>query len=283
MHEMEPFESAANFVEDVGMFEAACHAPATSLPILNVKTILSIPDGSNQDPAVRTLGQQFATMFSANLIERTGLVTAAAIEQACLETQPSLMVVPVPFGSDIGELREESLGEVIDRILATRKCPILAVRQPLDADSLTKVVHNLLVTLVPGESANALSLAWATQLLKSGGEMILLEIADREVLAEAKLLLGSVNINEATAIATLERVLSRQFASLVGVVQRTAAEVGFGARVASASGRFVEQVLAQIGDQPSLVIHAGSKDRRSTAFHRSADLILGSRYPVLVV
>ncbi len=283
MQEMEPFENAANFLEDVGMFEAAVHAPPTSLPLIEIKKVLSVLDGSNQDVAVRFLGRAFSEKLNASLEEHEGLTTPAAIEDASLKTQAGLVVLPVPFGADIGELREESLGEIVDRVLPARTCPIMAVRQPLGDESLNAALRHVLVTLVPGEPGNALALAWACQLLKSGGELILLEIADREVLSEAKLLLDRVNITEATAIATLERVLSRQFASLVGVVQRTAAESGFDARVASISGRFVEQVLKEIGDQPTLVIHAGSKDRRSTNYHRSADLILGSRGPVLII
>lgn len=280
MHPMEPFENAANFIEDVGLFEAAVHAPATVLPIIQPSRVVVATDGSNQDPATRAVGRMIAERFGQSADLRENL---PARELDAIHSGAGLLVVPVPFGSDIGELREESLGPAVDHLLASRACPLLAVRQPLADDLLAAALRNIVVPLVPGETGNDLALGWACHFLKGGGVLTVLENADREVLAEARLLLDGVNVSDSTAVATIERVLNRQFAGLIGAVQRVSADVGFETQVASAGGRFVDSVLARVGDAPTLAIVSCARDRRAANYHRVADLILASRYPVLVV
>lgn len=283
MNPMEPFENAANFMDDVGRFEAAVHAPPTVLPQVEVPSILLALDGSNQDGAARYIAGQVGKVLSATVHEQAGLATAPEIRDRGDAVQAGLIVVPVPFGADIGLLQEESLGMEVDRLLLESHVPILAVRQPLTEDRLAAAMRRILVPLAPGEHHNPLALAWACKLLGQGGELQMLEIADQDVLAEARLLLDRKEISEATQQASLERVLSRQFASLVAIVQKTSSEVGFGVHVVAASGRFVAQSISAMHDAPTLTVLAGSRDRRSNSYHRAVDMILAASGPVLVV
>jgi len=279
---IEPFETASNFLEDMGMFEAATHAPATALPVVDASTVLLALDGSNQDEPARFLAGALAAALGASVVEKAGL-ESASIVNAVREARAQLLVLPVPFGADIGSLREESLGDVVDRLLLAAGIPILAVRQPLGEARLGAAIRRIVVPVFPGEARTGLALAWACRLLRAGGDLHAVEIADREVLAEANLLREPALGTDSTTQASIERVMTRQFASLIAAVQRTASEGGFGAHVVQSSGRFVAETLAAIGDSPGLIVITGSHDRRSTTFHRCADLILGSAYPVLVV
>jgi hypothetical protein len=283
MTHIEPFENIGNLLEDLGMFEAATNAPSTVLPAIDVKSILLALDQSNQDDSARFLAGRLGTLLGASVVEQAALRTAADVEVALRETQASLLVLPVPFGADIGALREDSLGDVVDRLLVGAGVPILAVRHPLDGDTLGTALKRIVVPLSPSESRTATAMAWACRLLQTGGELHALEIADREVLAEANLLRENLQGAGATSQASIERVMMRRFAGLMAVVQRTSNEFGFGASVGYTSGRFVTNTLEAIGQSPGVAIVPGSDDRRSNSYHRCADLILGSTYPVFVV
>lgn len=283
MRSIEPFENTANLMEDVGMFEAAVHAPPATLPLVQPAAILVALDASNQDPAASALGKLLGDRLGAIVHERSGLSKVRALLAAAADMDCGLIVLPVPYGSDISELREESLGEVMDCLLVESRLPLLAVRQPRDADYLALALRNILVPLTPACSHNDLALGWACRLLNDGsGRLNMVEVADRDVLAEARLL-SETQGEAAAASASLGRVLDRQFASLVSVVQRTANEAGFDAIVTSTADRFVHRAVELANEGPTLTIAAGSRDHRSPTYHRAADLILGSTDPVLIV
>jgi hypothetical protein len=107
------------------------------------------------------------------------------------------------------------------------------------------------------------------------------EIADAQLRAEACELLDRPA--KAAPASVVDRVLTRHFASCIAAIQRKALERGFQTRVSRTAGRFVESALAQLNGSPGLTVVAGSTDRRSDAYHHEADLILASRYPVLIV
>jgi hypothetical protein len=69
---MEPFENAANFNEDVGMFQAAAHSPHVDLPAVTLSAIHLAVDGSNQDATARGLAQVLAARSGAKLAEQFG-------------------------------------------------------------------------------------------------------------------------------------------------------------------------------------------------------------------
>ena len=277
MSSSEPFVGAGDLQEDLGMFEAATHAAPIQLPEVSLTTVLLALDGSNQDNTARSVAARVAAACSAQVAEERGLITAQDIRAAKTTHRAELVVLPVPFGSDIGELREESLGVVMDQLLAS--ClPILAVRQPLEEAAVQSLFQRLHVPLSPVHESGPKALAWACRLLGPAGTLRVYEFADARLREEARTL-GK----EAEPAAAVGRVLSRFYAGTIAVLQRLAVEKGFQMRVASVSERFVKGTLAAVEQAAGLIVVAGATDRSSDAFHHAADLILGSRGPVLVV
>ena len=74
---MEPFENAANFAEDVGLFEAATHAPPVELPAPELRAFHLALDGSNQDATARGFAEVLAARTGAALREQSGASNAA--------------------------------------------------------------------------------------------------------------------------------------------------------------------------------------------------------------
>lgn len=278
----DPFLNAGDFQEDLGMFEAATHAAPIELVEVPLKTVLFAPDDSNQDPTAQRVSQLLAQAVGAQLVEVAQLKTAAALQDTKQKHGADLLVMPVPFGADFTELREESLGDVVDRVLATT-LPILAVRQLMEESEVRSCLRNVIVPLSPENPRSDAALSWASRILAHGGQLTIVEIADADLRAEASHLRDPSEPAGLTASERVNRVLTRHFAGSIAAIQRRSLEVGFQIQVLSSPGRFVDSTLAQLRDAPGLVIVAGSADRRSDSYHHEADLILDSRYPVLIV
>ncbi len=278
----EPFLNSGDFQEDLGMFEAATKSTAVDLPEVALGAVLLATDGSNQDATARSVALKLAAAVGAKFGEDSGLKTVADLQAAKKAHNADMLVLPVPFGSDIGDLREESLGEVIDRMLAL-DLPILAIRQPLEEGAVGDVFEHVIVPLTPDNPRSIVALAWGCKILNGSGTLTIVEIANAELKAEAEELREDAESPSANAAARVTRVLTRYFGGSISAVQRKAAECGISINVEIATGRFVESTLAQLDDEPGLVIIAGTTDRRSDSFHQEADAILASRYPVLIV
>lgn len=283
MTQIEPFESASNLMEDMGMFEAATHAGAIQLAEVKVNTILALPDGSNQDPATQFLANELSHKLGATLVVKHQLETVKSVLEAVEATHAELLVLPVPFGADIGTLKMDSLGDFCDRILSHITVPVLAVRQPLSEAVLKATLQRMVVPLNTQEPRSAVAMSWACRLLQTGGELVALEIGDTHTEIEANQLQKPFDNLDSTHQAAIERVLSRHFAGLIATLQKKSAEFGFGTTVRSVRGRFVDCTLDAIGELAGLAVVAQSTDRRSDTFHRCSDLLLGSSFPVLMV
>lgn len=282
MAKSDPFLNPGDFQEDMGMFEAATHAPTVALADVDLKTVLFTPDRSNQDPTGRALARLLAETVGANFIEAPDLKTNQDLIAAHGQHPTNLLVLPVPFGRDIAELGEASLGDVVDRLLGT-DLPILAIRQPLAESALPGLLNNVVVPLSPDNPRNDRALAWACRILGRSGTLTVVEVADASLRAEADMHRSPAEPVQQTATERINRVLSRFFAGSVGAIQRKAADRGFQIQVITAGGRFVDSTLMQVKVSPGLVIVPGSLHRQSNPYHNEADLILSSQYPVLVV
>jgi len=171
---------------------------------------------------------------------------------------------------------------VVDRILADA-LPILAVRQVMDESAIRECLRNVVVPLSPENPRACDALAWACRILPASGRLTVVEIADAELRAEASQLRDPSEPVGLTAAERVDRVLTRHFASPIAAIQRRARDQRFHVQVVGVGGKFVESTLAQLNQAPGLVIVAGSADRRSDSYHHEADLILDSRYPVLII
>lgn len=259
------------------MFEAAAHAEPVDLPAVSLRTVLVALDDSNQDATARAVAKVIADALGAQVSEQPGLTTAQSLRDAKMALAADLLVLPVPFGSDIGELREESLGVVVDQLLAS--ClPLLAIRQPQDAAAVQALLRRIYVPLSPVHERGALALAWACRLLGHAGTLRVLEFPDAALRQQARALAAG-----ADSQAAMQRVLTRHYAGNVAQVQRLSVASGFQVHVHSLSGRLVDETIQAVDQAAGLVVIDGAVDRRSDAFHHAADLVLASKGPVLVV
>ncbi len=278
----DPFLNAGDFQEDLGMFEAATHAAPFAIADIALQTLVVAPDGFNQDATVRGVAQRLAQAVGAQVVEAPGLKTADEVQTAKQRHGADLLVLPVPFGADIGDLREASLGDVVDRLLADA-LPLLAIRQLMDEPAIGECLRNVVIPLSPENPRSADALAWACRILPASGQLTVVQIADAELRAEASHLREPTEPIGLTASARVSRVLTRHFASPMAAIQRRARDQKFHLQIVEAGNQFVASTLAPLHEAPGLVIVAGSADRRSDSYHHEADLILDSRYPVLIV
>jgi hypothetical protein len=56
----EPFENTTNFLEDMGMFEAAVQPTQVELSIPQLRSVLVVLDGSAQEPTAQQIGARIA-------------------------------------------------------------------------------------------------------------------------------------------------------------------------------------------------------------------------------
>jgi nucleotide-binding universal stress UspA family protein len=116
-------------IESVGLFEAAVRATPTELDQPVARVIGVALDGSNQDGTARALAHGLARHLGAEVREQLRLTSAAEILRFRADCGADLVVIPVPFGRDIGQLKDESLGSVVDMLLVESPAPVLCVRQ----------------------------------------------------------------------------------------------------------------------------------------------------------
>lgn len=278
----DPFLNLGDFQEDLGMFEAATHAEPVEIFDITLNKILFAPDGSSQDPTARRLAELVAELTKTEVVEAAGLKTAAEMHAAKQQHGADLLVLPIPFGADIDELGEASLGQLADQILVDT-LPILAVRQAMKEPDLRKCLQHVVVPLSPENRRVVEVLSWACRLLPESGQLTIVEIANAELRAEASHLREPSEPSGFTASERVSRVLTRHFAGSIAAIQKRSTELGFALQVFSTSGQFVESTLAHLEAAPGLVMVAGTGDRRSDSYHHETDLLLASQYPILIV
>lgn len=272
-----------DFSQNMGMFEAAVHAKPVTLESQDLSVILLALDGSNQDDTARALAQRLAKTTQAQVQEFAGATTCADIIHAIKGQKAQLLVLPAPFGRDIEALKDESLGSVVDMTLHEAPCPVLCVRNPMEEEQLAKVFTDILVPITEHVGDHQRALSWAFRLMESDGELELLGVADRNLLTEAKALLGDAISDEALQSEALNRAVTADIGGLVAAVQKKGAEQGIGVRVEVREGEPVAVTLQEANNRPRLIVIAGSHDHTSSAYHHAADLTLGANGPVLVV
>ncbi|HMP01992.1 MAG TPA: hypothetical protein PKD86_08585 [Gemmatales bacterium] len=278
-----PQRDEADMTEDLSLFETAVHARPVKLQEPALDVVIVALDGSNQDGTARAVATALAERVGARVEEHSAAQTAADVQQYCHIHQGSLVVVPAPFGTDRSDLRDESLGSVVDMLLMECPVPLLCVRDVLDGEAVKAVVKNLLIPLhVPDEGATRAA-SWALKLLARGGRLDLLAVADLDVIGEAQKLLGKAIATEATETEALGLAAIKEFGNLIGPVQKRGESLGLTVHVESRVGRGSQVVLESANASPRLLVTSAPKDHTAPAFHRAMDLVLGSRGPVLVV
>lgn len=283
MEPMEPFESAANFNEDVGLFEAATHCAAVEIAPPPLATIAAALDGSPRDETLRGFAEALAARTGARVEFLDGSATATAILAELAEHPADLLILPVPFGQDYRELGSESLGSVVDQLLLKVRSAVLCVREPQDPAAIQAALDSVIVPIAIADELAPRALSWAFRVTPAGGRVDLVAVADRDVLAEASHLVSEGSELATLNPAQLSRALLRDIGSLVAAAQKRGRAEDRTIHVETRIGQFVPLILAEMHGRPHMIVWGITRDHGSPAFHRAVDLLLSSTGPVLMV
>lgn len=269
--------------EDVGMFEAAVHAKHVDLELPALDKIVLALDGSNQDETARSCATIISKKAGAEVYQHAGPSEAGQLLDLCTEQQAQLLVLPVPYGRDITELKSDSLGDIVDRLLTQSRCPVLCVRDVMDEDAVRAALADVILPVTVHDQACVPAAAWAYKLLNKDGQLEMLAVPDRDVLEEARKLLGNAIDPLALQKEALDRAVTHDIAGLIAAVQKRGADDDVDVHVEIMTGRPVHVIIEQANERPRLVVVGTPKDRSEPAFHRASDIILGAKGPVLIV
>jgi nucleotide-binding universal stress UspA family protein len=277
------FDDESDVSEDVSLFESAVHPRRVELQRPALSVVVAVLDGSNQDDTARALAAAAAARGPAQVVEQQGAAAAEEILRLCAARHADLLVVPVPFGRDSGILKDESLGSVVDMLLLESMCPVLCVRDVLDSAVVDAALRDVILSANVHDESCLRAVNWALRLLNRGDRLELLAVADRDVIAEARRLLGEQIDAQALQSEAINRAVTREISGLIAAVQKYGSAEGLLVHVEVQFGRVVEVVLEAARQRPRLIIAGAPKDHNCPAFHRAVDLVLGATGPVLVV
>ncbi len=278
---IEPFESQSHLNEYVGMFEAAAHPRATSISLPTVSTILLAKDGSNQDETALRASRALAG--AARIVECTPSMGATEILTAAKTHQADAIVLPVPFGRDYGVLKGESLGSVVDMLLLESTCPVLCVRDLLDEEQIASAFARPILPVTIGNSAIFHAAGWAFRMVSNGGTVDAVAIADEDVINEAKQCVTDELETREFIRERVIRSITRELGGVFSAIQKEASTRGVNAQIETFMGRFVPIINQFSQNAPRLIVWGMERRHDCPTFHRATDLILSSRWPVLIV
>lgn len=269
--------------ENVGMFEAAVHSRPVVFPEFRLNSIAVVLDGSNQDPTVRAFAADIAKPIGAKVVEATNAKSAAEITTFAQKQSAQLIVLPVPFRLDIGVLKDESLGSVVDMVLVESPCPVLCIRRLMNDSEVAESLANVLLPVSAHPATQATAASWGLGLLSPGGSLSVLAVVDQDAIEEARQLLADATAPELWQPDALSRALTDEIGGLIATIQRRGNERKARIQVEVSCGRPAEVAVDRANHHPSLIVAASDREYQSPAFHLATDMVLGATGPVLVV
>ncbi|PIE25622.1 MAG: hypothetical protein CSA62_00460 [Planctomycetota bacterium] len=308
--------SDGDFRTSIAAFEAVVAAKLPELIDAELRRILVMLDGSNQDllslgiakALVRTKGEELVLAHAYEgerqeakeqvLAERVAAFVAEGIPARAFERraapdlrshqqilgmveaeQPQLLICDAPYLDDFDELGYDSVGSNLDLLLARSPVPVLVVRDPaLDPEDC---LERLIVPVTPWDAELVQAGAWAERLLSPGGTVRLLLIVDEERLRQSGVS-EPFTIEEADE-EMLSGLYQPSLAGLVAAMQKRASDRGHHCRVSLRSGDLPATILEYVEDSPGLIVAATPRDPQAPLYQRTQALVRGSRWPVLVI
>lgn len=290
----------------VDAFEAALTAQVTQLPEVSLGRILLVLDGSNQDRTSEAFARILARREGSELQlswaypgeaiaerekylrqrcsvirEEDDLVTdilarddirgLRPVEQI-LSSMPTfdLVVICAPYQEDFSELGQQSVGSVLDILMARAPQPVLAVREPKE-DPQT-CLRRTLLPLTPILETSALAASWALCLARQGSV---------QLFAISPALAGDEENVPQKVAASLQRP---EEAGLVAAVQRRAAEEDTECRVELRFGEGLEPLAETVNQRDQIVVvPCCPREPEKITYQRMQALLRFSRNPLLVV
>ncbi len=149
----------------------------------------------------------------------------AQILDAVAQVEPDLLIVPCPFGRDLKSVGPDSVGTVIDVLLARLHIPLLVVREPF---GLVKQAFERLLLLIIGENEVApLAAGWAAGLAAKGGRCDLVLVLEEEFFQNMQNVLAAIDPQVSVSHETVEGAMAATQTRLHRSLQKTAEEQGF--------------------------------------------------------
>jgi hypothetical protein len=237
--------------ESMQLFDRARVSVVAPITPRRPARILLALDGSLQDRLSCTIARQYHERFDCGLAvvdAREGtasdeLMTATATElgatavpklpgesfdqilAAVDHAHCDLLIAPSPYGRDLESVGPNSVGTVIDVLLARVPVPLLVVRRPYVPRG--KLFGQVRMFLTAENEAAAEAAAWAAGLIADKGRFELVLLIEREMRENIKALLESIAPDADVSADSLSHALAKTHVRLHRSLQKTAAEVGF--------------------------------------------------------
>ncbi len=271
--------------ESLGLFEAAFQARHVELSVPTINSIVVLHDDSDQEETTVNLARAAASQFQGTLKEIPAPVLGmdASEKVALFQEELSdadLVVVPAPFGEDLGSLNTESLSSVIDLFLCETRKPLLVVRHPLE--SYDTVLSNPVVLLDWQERFQGIAASYGCCFAGNDGNLDLVAAIAPSTLDEITALIGENEDDMAAFRNLIQRAETRLSGGIVAAVQKMESKNGFQSQFSVHHGQRPASMCASRATEANgIAVCAYLPDSQSTSLSRMRDLILKSQQPVL--
>ncbi len=273
--------------ESLGLFEAAIRAGKVKVALPRVEKISLVVDGSDQSATAAELAEVLARRLGADFEDcGSGLAGGDAAEtaariRACAGPH-DLLVLPAPFGEDIGSLKSESLSSVIDLMLAETRKPLLLVRRPIDDPAA--VLGHPIGLLEWHEDLQVAVASWSALLAGTDGRVSLLTGHDPVMLDELRAVFDDHESDLEAFESMLKRAETRLAGGLVGAMQKLGDARGFALDFENlGAANLAREVAERAVDQDGLAVAAHRRGHGGPSGGRVRELILRSTGPVLTI
>jgi len=292
--------------ESMDFFSRARVGAVSAIEPRRPSTLLVAVDGSEQDAFAMAITARFGERFGCQIVVVDGRETESsndlaaeaasslggqAIAKSAGENfeqilaaidaaQCDLLIAPCPYGRDLEAVGPDSVGTVIDVLLARSPVPLLVVRKPYQPQG--ELFHQIVMTLTAENEAAPDAAAWAAGLIAPSGKFHLLLVLEHEMHENIHALMQSIAPEMDVSIDTLSHALARNYTRLHSALQKTAAEVGFSYRLdlqAEGEARAIAQENAARPTLRVLALERGDHISQGSVHAR----IRQSLHPLLVV
>lgn len=237
--------------ESMNLFRRARVSSVPSIQPRRPRGVLLALDGSAQDTLGIAMARKFRERFHCSLTVVDAREDAATNQWATTtadslaatpvpkatgdsyeqilasveQSQCDLLVVPSPFGRDLESVGPDSVGTVIDVLLARSPVPILVVREPYQPEG--ELFRHVRMILTGENEVAGSAAAWATGLIGSPGVFQLVLLLERETCENMQALMQSIAPDVEVNADSLSQALATTHVRLHRGLQEVAAQGGY--------------------------------------------------------
>lgn len=246
----------SDLANSMDLFQRADVGKAHKLDPLKPESVLLVLDGSQQDPAVISLGRQLRencgcrlahlfippdgqTAVSADIKQQLKAAQSAAVVEgevpedevasgrilAAVETYgPSLLVAPCPFGRNFESVEGDSTGTVVDVLTSRSPVPFIAIRRPVSADD--NPTQHLRLVFTGANPAAETAARYALGITKTGGLIDMLLLVEESFYDNFREALHAIDPEKNVGYEDLEHALARTYGQLHASLQHSTEQQG---------------------------------------------------------